>query len=59
MWKDPIVEDVRKAGKELAKQANYNLHAFFENLRNNEKKHKFNVVSKSKEGKHFNKPGIK
>ncbi len=26
MWKDPIVQEVRKAGKELEKQANYALH---------------------------------
>jgi len=36
--KDPIVEEVRKAGEELAKRANYDLHTFLETLRNNEKK---------------------
>ena len=45
MWQDPIVQDVRKAGEELAKQANYDLHTFFQNLRNNEKKESFKVVS--------------
>ena len=40
MWQDPIVQDVRKAGEELAKQADYSLHKFFQNLRNNEKKRK-------------------
>jgi hypothetical protein len=45
MWQDPIVQDVRKAGEELAKQANYDLHTFFQNLRNNEKKENFKVVS--------------
>lgn len=39
MWKDQIVLDVRKAGEELARQANYDLHILFQNLRNNEKKH--------------------
>jgi len=29
MWQDPIVQDVRRAGEELAKQANYDLHIFF------------------------------
>lgn len=50
MWKDPIVQDVRKAGEELAKQANYDLHIFFQNLRNNEKKRNPKVVSRA-EGK--------
>ena len=48
MWKDPIVQDVRKAGEELTKQANYNLHTFFQNLRDNEKKRNYKVVSSKK-----------
>lgn len=44
MWQDPIIQDVRRAGEELAKQANYDLHTFFQNLRNNEKKENFKVV---------------
>ena len=48
MWDDPIVSDVRKAGEELAKKANYDLHTFFENLRNNEKKRKIKIVSRIK-----------
>jgi len=46
---DPIVQEVRKAGEELAKQANYDLHAFFQNLRNNEKKRDYKVVSRLKQ----------
>ena len=46
MWKDPIVEEVRNAGKEMQRQANNDLHTFFENLRKNEKKHKDNLVSR-------------
>ena len=49
MWKDPIVEEVRKAGEELARRANYDLHTFFENLRKNEKKRKARVVSRVKD----------
>ena len=49
MWRDPIVEEVRQAGEELAKRANYNLHIFLENLRKNEKKRKAKVVSRIKE----------
>ncbi|MEW6608928.1 MAG: hypothetical protein AB1414_16030 [bacterium] len=45
MWQDSIVQDVHKAGEELAKQANYDLHTFFQNLRNNEKKENFKVVN--------------
>lgn len=45
MWKDQIVQDVRKAGEELAKQANYDMHTFFQNLRNNEKKQDHRIVS--------------
>lgn len=45
MWQDPIVQEVRKAGEELAKQAKYELHTFFQNLRNNEKEGNFKVVS--------------
>ncbi|OIP39503.1 hypothetical protein AUJ95_05530 [Candidatus Desantisbacteria bacterium CG2_30_40_21] len=45
MWQDPIVQDVRRAGEELAKQANYDLHIFFQNLRNNEKKESLKVVT--------------
>jgi len=46
MWQDPIVQDVRKAGEELARRANYNLHTFFQNLRSNEKARKSKVISR-------------
>ena len=49
MLKDPIIREVRKAGEELAKQANYDLHTFFQNLRNNEKKRDYKVVSRLKQ----------
>jgi hypothetical protein len=48
MWKDPIVDEVRKAGEQLAKEAKYDLHTFFENMRRNEKKRKVKIVSVSK-----------
>jgi len=32
MWKDPIVQEARKAGEKLARQADYNLHTFFQKL---------------------------
>jgi hypothetical protein len=53
MWRDPIVQEVRKAGEELAKQANYDVHTFFQNLRINEKKRKRKVVSKLKKQSAF------
>lgn len=37
-WVDPIVQEVREAREELARQANYDLHTLFQNLRKNEKK---------------------
>ena len=46
MWVDPIVQEVRKAGEELAKNANYDLHTYFENLRDNEKKRNAKIISK-------------
>jgi hypothetical protein len=48
MWQDPIVEEVRKAGEELARRANYDLHTFFENLRKNQNKRNARVVSRVK-----------
>lgn len=48
MWKDPIVQEVREAGENLAKKANYKVKKFFSNLRENEKHRKLNVVSKVK-----------
>ena len=51
MWKDPIVQEVRKAGKELEKQANYDLHIFFQNLRSNEKKRNPKIVTRLKNKK--------
>ena len=49
MWQDPIVKEVRKVGEELAKKNHYNIEDLFQNLRNNEKKSKARVASKSKE----------
>ncbi|MBI5192003.1 MAG: hypothetical protein HZA08_01020 [Nitrospirae bacterium] len=45
MWKDPIVQEVRKAGEELAGQANYSLRDLFQRLRGNEKQRKAKVVA--------------
>ncbi len=46
MFNDPIVDETRKAGEELAKKANYNIHTFFENLRQKEKKEDRKIISK-------------
>lgn len=48
MWVDPIVKEVREAGDQLAKKANYDLKTFFRNLRENEKKRKAKQVSRNK-----------
>jgi hypothetical protein len=45
MQKDPIVEEVRKTGDELFKQANYDLHTLFENIRKSQKERSIKVVS--------------
>ena len=50
MWRDPIVEEVRRAREELARRASYNLHTLFENLRKNEKKRGGRVVSRIESG---------
>lgn len=43
MWKDPIVQEARKAGEKLAMQADYNLHTFFRKLRKNEKEQLYEI----------------
>ncbi|MBN1900435.1 hypothetical protein JW926_03810 [Candidatus Sumerlaeota bacterium] len=35
---DPIIEEVRKAGEEIAKEAGYDLHVMCERLRKSEKR---------------------
>jgi len=45
MWKDPIVEEVRKNRDTLAAQFNYDLAAIFADLRQREKLHKGKLVS--------------
>ena len=44
-WIDPIVQEVREAREELARQANYDMHTFFQNLRKDEEKRKSKVTS--------------
>jgi len=46
MWIDPIVKEVRNAGEEMAKKANYDVHTFFQNLRDNEKQRNPEIVSR-------------
>lgn len=45
MRKDSIIEEVRKAGENLAREAGYNVHSFFNLLREREKLHGSRVVS--------------
>lgn len=45
MRKDTIIEEVRKAGENLAREAGYDIHAFFNLLREREKIHAERVVS--------------
>lgn len=39
MHTDPIVKEVREAGAKLAAEAGYEVHLFFENLRQAEKQY--------------------
>ena len=45
MWIDPIVEEVRKAGDKLARQADYDLHRFCERIREHEKQYADRLVT--------------
>jgi hypothetical protein len=45
MWKDSIVEDVRKVREEHAKKFNHNLDAIYQDLKKQEKKGGRKVVS--------------
>ncbi len=45
MNNDPIVTEVRKYGEQLAEQAHGNLHEFFENLRQAQRKYSDRLVS--------------
>lgn len=44
MYQDPIVKEVRKAGEKLAQKANYDVHTFFEDLRQTEIKYSDRIV---------------
>jgi len=45
MWRDRILEEVRRAREGLFKQANYDLHAFFKNLKKSQKERNVKIVS--------------
>jgi hypothetical protein len=45
MWKDPIVEEVRKAGEKLAERAGYDIKRFAETLRTEQRTTGHKVVS--------------
>ncbi len=47
MQKDPVVEEVRRAGAKLAKKAGNNLHKFCEELRKAEKEHPDRLVHRT------------
>jgi hypothetical protein len=49
MMRDPIVEEVRKAREELFKQANYDLHTFFENIKKIQEERKARMFSRIKD----------
>jgi hypothetical protein len=45
-WKDPVVEETRAAGRQLAAQAGGDLHAFFEQLRHAQQRYAAPVVDR-------------
>ena len=45
MWKDPVVEEVRTIRDAYAKQFNYNLEAIYRDLKEQEAKSGWEVVS--------------
>ena len=45
MWKDPVVEEVRTIRDAYAKQFNYNLEAIYRDLKEQETKSGWEVVS--------------
>ena len=47
MKRDPIIEEVRKAGENLAREAGYDIHVFFNMLRERENSHAARVVSRT------------
>lgn len=54
-YSDPIVEEVREAGAQLAEKAGYDIHVFFDLLREAEKGYRKPLVQKpvSASGSHI------
>lgn len=46
-YDDPVVAEVRKAGDEMAREANYDLHTLCERLREAERQHPERLVKTS------------
>ena len=44
MWKDPIVEELRSAARQLELKAQGDVHQFFENLRKHQSKYEERIV---------------
>jgi hypothetical protein len=44
MWKDPIVEEVRKIREEHAKKFDYDIHAICEDIRKQERRSRRKLV---------------
>ena len=53
---DPIVEEVRKAGAEMAREAGYDLHLLCERLREAERRHPERLVTPRRFEKETTKP---
>ena len=44
MWKDPIVEELRSAAREIERKAGGDVHEFFELLRQDQEKYEERLV---------------
>jgi hypothetical protein len=56
---DPIVKEVREAGAKLAAEAEYDVHRFFERLREDEKKYDKPPVREPVAKSSWKRPGLR
>ena len=57
MYEDPIVAEVRKAGRVLAEQAGGDVHVFFQHLRNAQEQYRKRVVESPRRPPEAAEPG--
>lgn len=45
MWNDPIIKELRKQADQIASQCDYDIHKYYEYLKQKEQTNKDNLVS--------------